>query len=291
MLKKLMVLVLAVICLIPFFGTEAQAASSKGKVLLVASSTDKLVLKDGRKDPTGYFLDELAVPTMRLIQAGYDVVLATPKGNIPVMDQVSNNIGLFYGDQAALNKALDFVQKDPVMLHPIKISDAVAEGLDNYAGVYVPGGHAPMNDLMQDKDFGKVLRYMHEHNKMTAFLCHGPIASLAVLDDAAGYRQALVSGDTAKQAEKSKNWQYAGYRMTIYSNAEEYPVEKDVLKGNLPFYVADALQIAGGTVEHAPIAHGNVVRDRELITGQNPSSDHMIAEVMVNALNEQQAQQ
>ena len=104
---------------------------------------------------------------------------------------------------------------------------------------------------MQDKDFGKVLRYMHAHNRMTAFLCHGPIASLAALDDAAGYREALVSGDAAKQAEKSRNWQYAGYRMTIYSNAEEYPVEKDVLKGNLPFYVADALQIAGGTSSDA----------------------------------------
>ena len=288
MWKKLMLFALALMCAVPLSGELAEAAAAKKKVLLVASSTDTLVLKDGKKDPTGYFLDELAVPTMRLINAGYDVVLAPPKGNIPVMDQVSNNVGLFYGSQEALDKALDFVQHDPVMLHPIKISDAVKDGLDAYAGVYVPGGHAPMNDLMQDKDFGKVLRYMHAHNRMTAFLCHGPIASLAALDDAAGYREALVSGDAAKQAEKSRNWQYAGYRMTIYSNAEEYPVEKDVLKGNLPFYVADALQIAGGTVVHAPLAHGNVVRDRELITGQNPSSDHMIAEAMVNALNEQQ---
>lgn len=290
MMKKLTPVVLAAVCLGALSMTPAQAAS-KGKVLLIASSTDTIVLKDGRKDPTGYFLDELAVPTMRLIQAGYEVVLATPKGNIPVMDQVSNNVGLFYGDKAALEKAINFVRHDPVMLHPIKISDAVKSGLDAYAGVYVPGGHAPMNDLMQDKDFGKVLRYFHQHNKPTAFLCHGPIASLAALDDAPGYRAALVSGDAAKQMEKSRNWQYAGYRMTIYSNAEEYPVEKDVLKGRLPFYVADALQIAGGTVEHAPLGHGHVVRDRELITGQNPASDHMIAEVMVNALNERQADQ
>ena len=172
------------------------------------------------------------------------------------------------------------------MLHPIKIKDAIDEGLDNYAAVYVPGGHAPMNDLMQDKDFGKVLRYFHEKGKPTAFLCHGPIASLAALDDPAGYRKALVSGTFDEQAEKSKNWQYAGYRMTIYSNAEEYPVEKFVLKGNLPFYVADALQIAGGIVEHAPLNEGHVVRDRELITGQNPASDHMIAEELVNALAE-----
>ena len=143
-----------------------------------------------------------------------------------------------------------------------------------------------MNYLIQDKDFGKILRHFHENNKPTAFLCHGPIASLAALDDPASYRKALVSANFDEQAEKSKNWQYAGYRMTIYSNAEAYSVEEFILKGKLPFYIADALQIAGGTVEHAPLNQGHVVRDRELITGQNPASDHMIAEELVKALAE-----
>ncbi|MDD7021815.1 MAG: type 1 glutamine amidotransferase domain-containing protein [Aeromonadales bacterium] len=162
----------------------------------------------------------------------------------------------------------------------------VKSGLDQYDAVYVPGGHAPMVDLMQDKDFGKVLRHFHEKGKVTAFLCHGPIASLAALDDAEGYRESLVSGDFDAQAKLSKGWQYAGYRMTIYSDPEEYPVEKFVLKGQVPFYVADALQIAGGTVEHAPVGQGHVVVDRELITGQNPASDHMVGDALVKALSE-----
>ena len=66
MMKKLKPVVLAAVCLGALSMTPAQAAS-KGKVLLVASSTDTLDLKDGRKDPTGYFLDELAGLTMRLI--------------------------------------------------------------------------------------------------------------------------------------------------------------------------------------------------------------------------------
>lgn len=282
-MKKLLSLLLPITLMaVPF----AANAASKGRVLLVASSTDTLTLKDNRTDPTGYFLDELAVPAMRLIEEGYDVVLATPKGDIPVMDAKSNHVSLFNNNQAALDKALDFVKHHPVMQNPIKIKDAVEQGLEKYAAVYVPGGHAPMNDLMQDKDFGKVLRHFHENNKPTAFLCHGPIASIAALDDAAGYRAALVSGDFEAQKTKSANWQYAGYRMTIFSNAEEYPVEAFVLKGKVPFYVADALQIAGGTVEHAPVGQGHVVRDRELITGQNPASDHMIAEELIKALAE-----
>lgn len=65
------------------------------------------------------------------------------------------------------------------MTKAIKIGDAVKSGLDQYDAVYVPGRHAPMVDLMQDKDFGKVLRLFHEKGKVTAFFCHGPIASLA----------------------------------------------------------------------------------------------------------------
>lgn len=282
-MKTLLLMLLALILMVPSVAVEAAA---KGRVLLVASSTDSLALKGGHSHPTGYFLDELAVPSMRLLEEGYEVVLATPQGNIPVMDENSNHVSLFYGDQAALDKALNFVRHDPVMLHPIKIKDAIAQGLENFDAVYVPGGHAPMNDLMQDKDFGTILRHFHEKGKPTAFLCHGPIASLAALPDAAGFRQALVSGNFDAQEEKSKDWQYAGYRMTIYSNAEEYSVEEFVLKGKIEFYVADALQIAGGTVEHAPLNQGHVVRDRELITGQNPASDHMIAEELVKALAE-----
>lgn len=79
-MKKILLFVLALMLMVPTLITEA---ASKGKVLLVASSTNTLTLKDGKVDPTGYFLDELTVPTMRLIKEGYQVVLATPKGDIP----------------------------------------------------------------------------------------------------------------------------------------------------------------------------------------------------------------
>ncbi len=65
------------------------------------------------------------------------------------------------------------------MTKAIKIGDAVKSGLDQYDAVCVQGGRAPMADLMQDKDFGKVLRHFHEKGKVAAFLCHGLIASLA----------------------------------------------------------------------------------------------------------------
>ena len=73
--------------------------------------------------------------------------------------------------------------------------------------------------------------------------------------------------------------------MTVLSNPEELPGE---IKKNtqMPFHVADALQVAGAIVEEKGIYTSHVVRDRELITGQNPASDLALAKELVQALQE-----
>lgn len=260
--------------------------ATRGKVLLVASSTNVLQLKGNKAVPTGYYLDELAVPAQHLIEEGYEVDVATPDGNTPAMDAHSDDVSLFGNDSTKLHKALRFVLTHPTLQRPLKLGDVVKKGLSRYAGVYVPGGHAPMNDLMQDANFGQILRHFHEAQKPTALLCHGPIATLAALPHAAAYRAALVANDAQAARAAGQGWPYAGYRMTVFSNSEEQPVQRDVLKGEVQFYVADALRGAGGKVEHGEDFKPFVVRDRELITGQNPSSDHEIARIFVKALGE-----
>jgi len=48
----------------------------------------------------------------------------------------------------------------------------------------------------------------------------------------------------------------------------------------------DALRTAGGDVTTNPVDFApHVVEDRELITGQNPRSDHPLAAKLVEALN------
>ena len=159
-------------------------------------------------------------------------------------------------------------------------------GLAGYAGVFVPGGQAPVVDLMQDADLGKILRHFHARGKPTAFLCHGPIASLAALSHAKEYRAALIDGDVSKASELAKGWQYAGYKMTVFSASEEKPIEELILRGKLYFNMPDALRIAGGDVTTDPVDFApHVVDDRELITGQNPRSDHPLAAKLVEVLN------
>lgn len=263
------------------------ADSSKGTILLVISSTDSFELKDGRKLPTGYFLNELAIPAQALIAAGYKVEIANPKGNVPALDKNSANASWFNNDEAELKKALNFVHTYPGMLAPKKLAAIAAGNLSKYSAVFVPGGHPPMNDLMQDVNFGKILKHFHAEAKPTAFLCHGPVASLAALPDPVGYRKALVANDKDAITKLSKNWIYAGYEMTIFCNEEEKFAEDQFLKGQLQFYVADALEVAGGKVKRSdknfePL----VVKDRELLTGENPASAYELAGEMIKMLSD-----
>ncbi len=95
-----------------------------------------------------------------------------------------------------------------------------------------------------------------------------------------------MKGDVAAAKSAAEGWQYAGYRMTIFSNDEEHYVEDNLMGGSkVPFYVATALEIAGGMVETNGVFEAHAVEDRELITGQNPPSDHAIADLFVKALD------
>jgi putative intracellular protease/amidase len=161
----------------------------------------------------------------------------------------------------------------------------IDDELDGYAGVFVPGGQAPVVDLMQDAGLGEILRHFHARAKPTAFLCHGPIASLAALPQAKEYRAALIAGDISKASELAKGWQYAGYKMTVFSASEEKPIEDQILHGRLYFNMPDALRMAGGDVATNPVDFSpHIIEDRELITGQNPRSDHPLAEKLIAAL-------
>jgi putative intracellular protease/amidase len=259
---------------------------SKGKILIIGSSADTFELKDGRKEPMGYYLNELAIPAQAAVEAGYEIVLATPKGQQPVVDQHSLAASHFDGSEEALQEALDFVATNSGVQNPRLIRSVIDEGLDTYVGVFVPGGHPPMVDLMQDPDLGEVLRHFHIESKPTALLCHGPIAVTAAMPKAREFRQALVKGDMAAARSAAEGWQYTGYRMTIFSNAEEHYVEDNIMGGSkVPFYVATALEIAGAKVETKGVFEPHAMEDRELITGQNPPSDHGIADLFIKALD------
>ncbi|MBY3042789.1 type 1 glutamine amidotransferase domain-containing protein [Rhizobium leguminosarum] len=259
---------------------------SKGNVLVVGSNATRIEIQGGGTGPTGQYLNETVVPAMALVAAGYEIVLATPDGTKPHIDPVSDAAQHFDGDEAAHKRGRAFFDDHRAMNDIRTLRSVIEDGIDGYAGVFVPGGQAPAVDLMQDADLGEILRRFHARRKPTAFLCHGPIASLAALPHAKEYRAALIAGDVSEASELARGWQYAGYKMTVFSASEEKPIEEQVLHGKLYFNMPDALRMARGDVTTNPVDFSpHVIEDRELITGQNPRSDHPLAAKLVEALN------
>src|SRR5262249_44727784 len=253
--------------------------------LVLGSNATRIEVQGGGTGPTGNYLNETVVPAMAFVAAGYDLVLATPNGTKPHIDEGFGSVGRFVGEPAPYSRGKAFWTNDPAMNQVRTLRSVINDGLDGYASVFVPGGQAPVVDLMQDPDAGEILRHFHEHSKLTALLCHGPIALISAMPHAREFRAALIAGDENKAKEWAKGWQYAGYKMTIFSASEEKWVENDILHAKMYFNMPYALTTAGGQVTTGSVDFApNVVVDRELITGQNPRSDHAIAAKLIEAL-------
>lgn len=258
---------------------------AKGKVLVVGSNATEIEVQGGTAK-TGQYLNELVIPALAVIAAGYELVLATPNGTKPHIDEASDSADHFEGDEAAYARAKAFFADDPAMNDVRTLKAVIAEGLETYAGVFVPGGQAPAVDLMQDGELGVILRHFHERSKPTALLCHGPIAVAAAMPQARAFRAAMLAGDAAGAAELARGWPYAGYRMTVFSASEEKVVEDHIIHAKMYFTMPDALTAAGGEVSVNPVNfEPYVVEDRELITGQNPRSDRPLGAALVAALD------
>jgi putative intracellular protease/amidase len=149
---------------------------------------------------------------------------------------------------------------------PVALSSLSDDQLAEFDALFVPGGHGPMVDLPDNADLRRLLGILHEKDKVIASLCHGPAMLLAAPDRADGH------------------WLFEGYRFTAYTNDEEN--QNRIGRLGMPWYLADALQNAGGIFDDAPYAWAShVVVDRKLITGQNPNSTEATADAVIKALS------
>ena len=260
--------------------TGHAAAAAKGEVLVLFSSEHRLPLKDGRPYPTGYYLNEFGVPADRLLKAGYKLVLVTPRGNAPSVDERSIDPMYFGGDAGEMQRIRQVVESLPDIRDTLSLKEVLAGDLDHYAGIFIPGGHAPLIDLANNPDVGTLLRHFHQAGKPTAAICHGPFTLLSAQQDPVAYHAALARGETPAASD----WTYQGYRMTIFSDPEEQIFEGSLKEQRLQFYPAKAMAGAGGDMSYAEAWQPHVVVDRELITGQNPFSDKALADALLERL-------
>ena len=259
---------------------------TKRRVLVVVSSAQTLELRDGKTYQTGFFLNEVAAPVQAMLAAGYEPVFANPAGNVATWDPHSAAPIYFGGSAERLDTARHFVAGLEGLRTPRTLAAIRADGIDDYVAMVVPGGHAAMQDLPTDADLGALLRAFHAAGKVTGLICHGPTALLSALPDPVAFVTALANGDIAVAQRLGQGWIYAGYHMTAFTTSEERLAEVRLLRGQVRYYPTEALAQAGGRVVSGPDRRSLTVRDRELVTGQQPFSDVEFATAFIHALDD-----
>ncbi len=205
---------------------------------------------DAQRPSPGSWLEEFAAPYNALRDAGHAIIVASPKGGSTPIDSRSDE-----GDKKPeWNEAAQRLQQT-LPLDKLKASD--------YAGIFIPGGHGPMFDFLDNPQLGALLADFHAQGKPIASVCHGPAAFVGVTR-ADG--KPLV----------------AGYTLTAFSDTEEKLVGLDDV---VPFLLSRRLRELGGNVENSVPMLSHVKQDRQLITGQNPKSNARAAELLVKALH------
>ncbi|KAL4925304.1 class I glutamine amidotransferase-like protein [Aspergillus undulatus] len=231
------------------------------KILIILSDANSFPLhkttgQDSGKtvsQPSGFFLMELAKPLQKLLDAGHEITFASPKGQEPQPDPNSESLLAFAGNfykRRRENDLLERMKKENGFSRPRILSSITTDELSSFAGIFIPGGHAPLSDLGDNKDLGRILSYFHKENKPTAAICHGPYA--------------LLSTKTSDD-----EFAYKGYKITSWSDAEEKVME--TMLGGEVEKVESALRNEGAEmVTGAGEKVGQTTLHRELLTGGNP---------------------
>jgi putative intracellular protease/amidase len=116
------------------------------RILIVLSGSDHWTLSDGTRHPTGYWAEEFVESHRAFRGAGMDVDIATPGGVQPTVDAVSLTPERAGGEDRAANlrSYLDSMAEE--LSSPMPIEHAHLH-ISDYDAVFIPGGHAPMEDL------------------------------------------------------------------------------------------------------------------------------------------------
>lgn len=228
------------------------------KILFVLTGASSWTLADGTEHPTGFWAEEAVTPYRVLTAGGHEVVVATPGGVVPTVDRGSLAAEVNGGEEGARAVAGE-LEAMTALRRPIKLEEA---DLDDYAAVFYPGGHGPMEDLAVDPVSGRLLTAALDSGKPLGVVCHGPAALLA-----------------AERADGS--WPFAGYRLTAFTNTEETQAG---LAGRAPWLLQDRLVALGADFREGEPWAPHVVTDRNLTTGQNPASSGPLAERLLAEL-------
>ncbi|AKT51859.1 type 1 glutamine amidotransferase domain-containing protein [Arsenicicoccus sp. oral taxon 190] len=225
------------------------------RILIVTSSTPRYTTAGYR---TGLWLGELTHFYDVVTDAGHDVVIASIDGGMVPLDPESlstlmlksGGTGDRYADPAFMS-LLDAT---------VSIADVSADDID---AIYLTGGHGTMFDFPTSEALASLVAELDAQGKVVAAVCHGPAGLLG-----------------ARRADGTPV--IKGRKVTGFSWPEEKLAKR---QDAVPFRLDEELKALGAKYTKALVPFkDNVVRDKNLITGQNPQSAASVAKAVVKRL-------
>jgi len=250
---------------IAFASTITLHAQTK-KVLFIMSAAQKLELNNGKTyDETGVFLSEFYLAYKDISDLGYEVDFATPNGVVSSIDKESYNKKYWKNREMLLSEATAFVEQNKKFKKPFTLEEVI-KNMDDYSGLVIPGGQGLMVDLFYDKNISILLKNFSKKGKPIGLICHAPALILTI--------------------PKAEN-PFIGYKVTCVTGLEEFFIENFVMKGKPENRkIGKQLKRLGLKYRKAGPAGNFAVKDRELVTSQNPYSNGAFNTLYLAALNE-----
>ena len=230
--------------------------NTQNRALLVVTST-----RDAGELTSGYWFEELATPYYILKNAGWEVVIASPKGGAAPRDPMSEEddwmtdaTRLFASDSDATKQIANTVPWAEI--EP-----------GDFNAICLIGGIGVMWDFPENPDLARIIPEIDENGGVVAALCHGT-AGLIPVTRADGTH--FVSGRT----------------IVSWTDDEERALS---LEDKVPFLLESKLREQGANFMGGE-NFGNIVRvDGNIVTGQNPMSSAAMAYAILGAAGFAQA--
>jgi molecular chaperone Hsp31 and glyoxalase 3 len=233
----------------------------KKKILVICTENKNLKMKNGKSFSTGNHPVETLLPMLHLRSAGFEFEIATPSGKPAVFEMWA-----FPKKDDHVN---DIYQEHKLSFeNPLKLSDFINKSFgktDDYAAVFVPGGHGAMIGIPEDRNVAKILRWAHEEDLYTISLCHGPGAFLATTLD-------------------NREFLYQGYKIAVFPDKVDNQTPMiGYLPGKMPYGLSEELKSLGANLMNTKMDK-TVCVDRKLITGSSPLASNELGKLAATEL-------
>ena len=232
----------------------------KKKVLVIFTEQKNMKMQNGKLFSTGNHPIEALVPMLHLKSAGFEFEIATPSGQPVIFEMWA-----FPKKDEAVNSIFNELKKS--FEQPKSLKDFVNNSLnsDQFAAVFIPGGHGVMLGIPEDENVGEVLRWAHNTDLFTITLCHGPGALMST-------------------ALNGKPFIYDGYKMAVFPDSvDKMTPSFGYLPGHMPSTLCDKLEDKGVTIINKK-ADNKVCLDRRLITGSSPLASNNLGKLAAKTL-------